>query len=128
MSALERLTGISRQTGRRWLNQFGLMYGAYFLHSLPPLCTGVEETQLLAAVPQAPAAQAPGTIPSRKQLAELWRLLLALVAGRHKQIPDTVLSMHVFVRLQPELARLWPPAGVFRVQLHEQPRAGPWSC
>ena len=124
LSGLERTAGITRQTGACWLKQFGLAANAHRLAHLPQLASGAE---LPASVSASAAASAPGpgVHPFRAQMARVWGLLLAQAALRLSRVPVADLPVHLLAWLQPELARLRPAAGVFRVLLQERARGPP---
>jgi hypothetical protein len=112
---------VCRQTVANWVNQFGLLYVAHLTVHLPQL-VGAE------ALPAAVPAPRPGLHPDRERLVRLWCQFLALAARRLKSVTAAELPLHVLVWLQPELARLCPAAGVFRVPLHERIRGPPVNC
>jgi len=111
---------VCRQTVANWLKQFVLLYVAHLTVHLPQL---VGDGQMPAAVP----APRPGMHPERERILRVWCMLLALAARRMKCVPAAELPLHVLVWLQPELSRLRPAAGMFRVPLHERARGPPVS-
>jgi len=119
-----REAALTRQTGACWLKQFGLAANAHRLVHLPQLAPGPEPS---TPVPASAAASAPGPgrHPLRAQMVRVWCLLLALAALRRSHVPAAELPVHLLEWLQPELARLRPAAGVFRVLLYERARAPP---
>jgi hypothetical protein len=128
LSGLERTAGITRQTGACWLKQFGLAATAHRLEHLPQLTSGAElPAAVPASVPASAAASGPGprVHPLRAQMVRVWCLLLALAALRRSRVPAAELPVHLLEWLQPELARLRPAAGVFRVLLRERARGPP---
>jgi hypothetical protein len=122
LSELERRAGITRQTGACWLKQFGLAANAHHLVHLPQLAPRPEPSASSAAAASAPGPCVP---PFRAQMARVWGLLLALAALRRNCVPAAELPVRLLEWLQPELARLRPAAGVFRVLLQERARGPP---
>jgi hypothetical protein len=110
---------VSQQTVRNWLTHFGVHIVAHLLEHLPRL--GAPERQS-ADVPPVPD-QRPAPHPKRDRLLQAWCVMLALAASRLRCAPGAVHPQQVLVELQPALAQLRPPAGVFRVPLHERGRA-----
>lgn len=111
-----REAGLVRQTASCWLKQFGLMYVAHLTVHVPQL-------SVPAGIP--PAVRSAGLRSARGCLLQVWCVLLALAARRLPGVAAAELPRHLLVWLQPELSRLRPVAGVFRVPLHERARGPP---
>ena len=118
LTAVAEEAEVCRQTVAEWLAQFCLLYVAHLTEHLPQL---IGDGQTPAAVP----APRPGMDPVQEHILRVWCMLLALAARRMKSVAAAELPRHVLVWLQPELSRLRPAAGVFRVPLHVRARAPP---
>jgi hypothetical protein len=126
LSELEREAGITRQTGACWLRQFGQSAIAHLQVHLPQLAS-VKEFPPLVPASVAASTSGPGLASAPARMVRVWSLLLALAAQFMESVPVAERPVPLLEWLQPELARLRPAAGVFRVPLYERARGPPAS-
>lgn len=111
----------TRQAGACWLKQFESSARAHLLQHLPQLVShesSAASVQATGSERVSETACVPGHDTQEALSWRTWGVMLALVLPWLKSVPQAGRFVQVLERLQPELARLQPAAGVFRVPLH----------